>query len=56
MGALLSGLLFQADGSIACPVGSSAMLAACAMIAFALPTEVKGAGCRAATPPRDVID
>ena len=39
MGALLSGLLFQAGGSIACLTGSSVMLAACAMIVFALPTE-----------------
>lgn len=38
MGALLSGLLFQAGGSIACLTGSPAMLAACAAIAFALPT------------------
>ena len=38
MGALLSGLLFQAGGLIACLAGSSAMLAACAAIAFALPT------------------
>ena len=38
MGALLSGLLFQAGGLIACPVGSSAMLAAYAAITFALPT------------------
>ena len=38
MGAPLSGLPFQAGGSIACLAGSSAMLAACAAIAFALPT------------------
>ena len=38
VGTLFSGLLFQAGGSIACLVGSSAMLAACAAITFALPT------------------
>ena len=38
MGVLLSGLLFHAGGLIACLAGSSAMLTACAAIAFALPT------------------
>ena len=41
MGALLSGLLFQTGGSIACLTGSSVMLVACAAITFALPTEEK---------------
>ena len=41
MGALLSGLLFQTGGLIACLTGSSVMLVACAAITFALPTEEK---------------
>ena len=46
IGALLSGLPFQAGGSIACLAGSSAMLAACAALAFALPTAERARAAR----------
>jgi predicted MFS family arabinose efflux permease len=38
IGTLLSGLLFQAGGILACLAGSAAMLAACWLITLALPT------------------
>lgn len=39
MGTLLSGLLYQAGGVVACLVGSAIMLALCTLITFRLPTQ-----------------
>ena len=52
MGALLSGLLFQAGGSIACPVGSSAIAGGVRGDRVRAADRGKGAGCLVAMPPR----
>ncbi len=49
MGTLLSGLLYQAGGLLACLLGSAMMLAVCSAIAFILPTDT-GARTQPASP------